>query len=150
MEVNSTLLIQLFLFLSLLAWLSKFLFAPMLKLFEERERRIQGAKLEALELQKQAQKRLEEVEARIHNAQKDAKVALLALQAEGAKFHREVLEAARQQSAQQMRQASEHLKAEIDQLRDELLPVQAELSGQIVNRFLGEPRVMHKIEHTHA
>lgn len=150
MEVNATLLIQLFLFLSLLAWLSKFLFAPMLKLFEERERRIQGAKAEALELQKQAAQRLEEVDARIHAAQKDAKLALLALQAEGAKFHREVLEAARQQSAQQMREASEHLKAEINQLRSELVPTQADLSGQILSRFLGESKVMHKIEHTHA
>lgn len=150
MEVNGTLLIQLFLFLSLLAWLSKFLFAPMLKLFEERERRIQGAKTEALELQKQAQQRLEEVEAKIHAAQKDAKLALLALQAEGAKFHREVLEAARQQSAQQMREASEHLKSEINQLRTELVPAQTELSGQILSCFLGEPKIMHKIEHTHA
>ena len=122
----------------------------MLKLFEERERRIQGAKAEALELQKQAEQRLQEVDARIHHAQKDAKLALLALQAEGAKFHREVLEAARKQSAQQMREASEHLKAEIDQLRTELVPTQADLSGQILSRFLGEPKVMHKIEHTHA
>ena len=150
MEVNATLLIQLFLFLSLLAWLSKFLFAPILKLFDERERRIQGARAEALELQKQAQARLEEVDARIHAAQKDAKLALLALQAEGAKFHREVLEAARQQSAEQMREAQENLKAEVAQIRAELMPVQTDLSKQVLARFLGESQTMHRMEHTHA
>lgn len=150
MEVNATLLIQLFLFLSLLGWLSKFLFAPMQKLFEEREHRIQGARAEALELQKQAQQKLEEVDARIHAAQKDAKHALLLLQAEGARFHREVLEAARQQSAQHMRQAQESLKAEVGKIRAELLPAEADLSQQVITRFLGSSKTMSTMEHTHA
>lgn len=150
MEVNYTLLIQLFLFLSLLGWLSKFLFAPMQKLFEERERRIQGARAEALELQKQAQQRLAEVDARIHAAQKDAKLALLALQAEGARFHREVLEAARQQSATQMRLAHENLRAEVDKLRAELAPVEADLSRQVISHFLGSSKTANNMEHAHA
>ncbi|MEI6805030.1 MAG: ATP synthase F0 subunit B [Myxococcaceae bacterium] len=150
MEVNATLLIQLFLFLSLLGWLSKFLFSPMQKLFEERERRIQGARAEALELQKQAADRLAEVDARIHAAQKDAKLALLALQAEGVRFHREVLEAARLQSAEQMRLAHENLKAEIDKIRAELAPTETDLSNQILNRFLGNSKTAQTMEHTHA
>lgn len=150
MEVNATLLIQLFLFLGLLGWLSKFLFAPMLELFKERERRIQGAKAEALELQKQAQLKLEEVEARVHAAQREAKLALLALQAEGARFHREILELARQQTAEQMRAASENLKAEINKIRTELLPLEANLSQQIMTRLLGSSELAHNMEHTHA
>ena len=70
MEVNSTLLIQLVLFLSLLGLLSHSLFAPILKLFEERERRIAGAQAEAAVLHKQAQAKLEEVERRVHEAQR--------------------------------------------------------------------------------
>lgn len=150
MEVNATLLIQLFLFLSLLAWLSKFLFAPMQKLFEERERRIEGARAEALELQKQAQQRLEEVEDKIHAAQKEAKLALLALQAEGARFHREVLDAARQQSAEQMRQAQEQLHQQVETIRAELLPTQTELSEQVITQLLGSSKPQKNLEQTHA
>jgi len=150
MEVNATLLIQLCLFLGLLGWLSKFLFAPMLCLFEERERRIQGAKTQALELQKQAQQKLEEVDARIHAAQKDARIALMTLQAEGARFHREILEAARQQSAQEMHKAQENLRAEVDKIRSELIPAETDLSKQVIARFLNEPKITHNMEHSHA
>ena len=119
-------------------------------LFEERERRIEGAQLEALELQKQAALRLEEVEARIQAAQKDARLALIALQAEGAKFHREILDAARKESAEQIRAAQADLKAQADQIRQELNSTQGDFSKQVLGRLLGEPKITHNMEHTHA
>ncbi|MBH1989522.1 MAG: ATP synthase F0 subunit B [Myxococcaceae bacterium] len=136
MEVNSTLLVQLFLFLSLLAWLSKFLFAPMQKLFDERERRIEGARIEALRLQKEAQQRLEEVELRIHQAQKEARLALIALQAEGARFHREILDTARKQNAQELKAAQEALHEQIETVRAELLAMQPEISQRVSERLV--------------
>lgn len=150
MEVNGTLLIQLALFLSLLGFLSNFLFSPILKLFEERERRIDGAKQEAGLLSKKAQEKLEEVESRIHAAQREAKQTLFALQAEGARFHREILEAARAETQKRLRESQEDLAQQITRLRGELLDIESDLTAQIVQRLSGESPMISRLEPSHA
>lgn len=150
MEVNSTLLIQLFLFLGLLGFLSQFLFKPIFKLFEERERRIEGARKEAALLNQQAGAKLEEIENRIHLAQREAKQALFNLQAEGARFHREMLDKAHEESQRRLREAQEDLNRQINQLRLELLPTEPILSQQIIRRFLGETSMSRQQESSHA
>ncbi len=151
MEVNSTLLIQLVIFLGLLGVLSRSLFTPMLKLFEERERRIQGAQAEAVELHKQAQAKLEETERRIHDAQREAKQALFDLQAEGARFHREILDKARDETQKRMQEASKELTAQISELRQELSGEQGALSQLVVGKFLSSPfNSKTHMEHSHA
>src|SRR3989338_1513764 len=128
MEVNFTLLIQLLLFIGLLVWLSRVLFKPLLALFEERDRRIQGARLEAEVLQKQAQQKLAEVNARILEAQKEAQRHLNVLQTEGARFYREMVEAAKQQSNAELQKARQRLKIDFEQARTELLGQEMELT----------------------
>jgi F-type H+-transporting ATPase subunit b len=151
MEVNSTLLIQLAIFLSLLGILSRSLFTPMLKLFEERERRIQGAQAEAAELHKQAQAKLEETERRIHAAQREAKQVLFDLQAEGARFHREILDKAREEAQKRMQEASWELAAQVSGLRQELSGEQGPLSQLLVGKFLSSPsNSKAHMEHSHA
>src|SRR5437016_888915 len=49
MELNGTIFLQIFIFLTLLFWLSWSLFATIMRLFDEREKRIDGAKAKALE-----------------------------------------------------------------------------------------------------
>ena len=150
MEVNATLGILLCLFLGLLVWLSKFLFRPMMALFEERERRIEGARAEAQALQREAQQRLEEIEARIQAAQKEARLALLALQAEGARFHREILEAAKKESAEQMRLAQASLKTQAEQIQQSLEGKQEDFSKQVLGRLLADSGPSRRMEQTHA
>ena len=135
MEVNFTLLIQLLLFIGLLVWLSRVLFKPLLALFEERDRRIQGARLEAEVLQKQAQQKLAEVNARILEAQKEAQRHLNVLQTEGARFYREMVEAAKQQSNAELQKARQRLKIDFEQARTELLGQEMELTHQVMGRM---------------
>ena len=54
MEINATILVQIFLVVALLLWLSPTLFAPIMRLFDERERRIFGAKEESLRMNREA------------------------------------------------------------------------------------------------
>ncbi len=122
----------------------------MLKLFEERERRISGARLEAAELQRRAHEKLLEVETRIAAAQREAKKVLAELQAEGARFHRQVLDAAKAEAHKQQATARAELAEQIDRLRGELMPLQADLSKQVINQLIGNPVKGTKMEHSHA
>ncbi|MBL4818165.1 MAG: hypothetical protein JKY15_02890 [Deltaproteobacteria bacterium] len=150
MEVDGTLLIQMALFLGLLGFLSKFLFTPMITLFEERERRIEGARQETIVLQRQAQKNLDEIERRVHEAQREAKQALLELKAEGARFHREVLDKAREDCMQRLRQSQEELRLETERLRKELVPVQLELASLVLGKIVPKADLKIQMEPSHA
>lgn len=76
MEINITLLVQLGLVLLLLGFLSRMLFAPMLAVFEERERRIDGARADAQRLQAQANADFAEVEEKTRASLMKARVVL--------------------------------------------------------------------------
>lgn len=137
MEINATLLVQIVLFLLLFAWLSQFLFAPLLRLFDERERRIEGAREEAVHLSQSAHEKLALVEERVRLAQKDARQVLLALKAEGAEYQRQVLDAARQKAKQKSEEAHQRLLVQVDQTKGELSRDIAQLSQLALNRLLG-------------
>jgi F-type H+-transporting ATPase subunit b len=75
-EVNGTIFIQIILFLSLVLWLSRFLFAPIMRLFDERERRIEGAKEEAARLSQQAEEKAQEFKRLYEEARSNARAFL--------------------------------------------------------------------------
>ena len=120
MEINATLIVQAVFFCLLLAWLSNVLFKPMLALFDEREKRIEGAKAEAERLDAEARKQMQHVEAQIKIAYDDAKLVKNKLSAEADEARKTALEAARQESNAYLKQAQAELAAITSQVAEEL------------------------------
>lgn len=120
MEINATIVVQTALFLFLMLWLSKVVFAPVLRLFDERERRIDGAKSEALALEKTAHDKLQMVEERMRQGQAEARALLLQLKGEGAKIHRELIEHAKEESRKKMDAARQTLLGDMQKARGQL------------------------------
>lgn len=136
MEINATLIVQSILFLLLLTWLSRFLFKPFLKLFDAREKCIDGARLEADELQRAAQKNLELVEVKIRAAQKEARQVLLDLKIEGLQYQRSLLDTARKEARLKIQTAEIDLAKESVSLAAKLLLEVPALSKLAIARML--------------
>jgi F-type H+-transporting ATPase subunit b len=83
-DLDVTLVGQIVLLLVLLAVLKPLLFEPMLKLFEERERRIDGAKLQARRLDEASAGALTKYEAEMQKARSAGNLERDKLRAEGA------------------------------------------------------------------
>ncbi|MBN4077406.1 ATP synthase F0 subunit B [Sulfobacillus acidophilus] len=141
MEINITLLVQIFLFSFLLVWLSQFLFAPLLKVIEEREKRIEGAKKEAENISKIAHEKLTSVEEKVAIAQKQARQSLANLKAEGAAYQRSIIEEAKNEAKGKLELARKDLSEEIKK-NQKILTTQTDiLSEKIVQKLLRNPFV---------
>lgn len=137
MELNATLLLQLALFLGLLAWLSNVLFAPMSKVFDERERRIDGAADEALAMRAGANEKAQLIEEKLAGAQADARVQLNALREQGLKKQRELVETARVKSQARLDTARGELAEAAQSARTDLEKDAEKIASEIVERVLG-------------
>ena len=136
MEINGTLLVELVFFLFLLLWLSKFLFSPMEKLLEEREKRIDGAKKEAIQLQNRAHKSLMEIKETIKKAKLEAQKILSDLREEGLLYQRRIMEEAQDKAREELKVARMALIREVDLVRTNIPQESEELSSLICHKVL--------------
>lgn len=81
MELNGTIFIQIFIFVVALLWLSKSLFEPIIRLFEERDRRISGAKSESEQLLTKAQEKSDQFDREYNKAKEKAREFLAHIKA---------------------------------------------------------------------
>lgn len=137
MEINATLLVLMVLFLLLFAWLPPMLFDPLLALFAERERRIEGAKHQAKVLAHTAEAKLQEVEEKIKVAQKEGRQLLTSLKAEGEAYQRNLLDQARTEAKEKSEVAKTKLKTEIQKVKEQLQKEVAPMADSIVERLAG-------------
>jgi F-type H+-transporting ATPase subunit b len=137
MEINATLLVQLAMFLFLLAFLSRFLFGPLLKLVEEREKRIEGAASEAKLLRASADQAAGTIDEQMAKAHADAKRVLQDLREKGAATEREHVEKARADAAARLEDARAELFAASEDARKRLKAEAATLANDVVARVLG-------------
>jgi F-type H+-transporting ATPase subunit b len=136
MEINATIIVQLAVVLTLMLWLSKVLFAPLMRLFDEREARIQGAKEQAKALEEQGQHKLAYVEERMKVAQREAREMLTGLKAEGAAYHRKLIDSARAEAREKLEAAKQRIQGDLDKARSEMLPLVEENAALLVARFV--------------
>jgi len=136
MEINITLLWQIVVLLLLFVWLSKVLFAPMLAVFEERERRIDGAKREAAQLESEAQNKMEEVQRRVEESMALARSELSNLKNEGLLIQRKMIDDAKHSAKAKMDQASKELRVEMDRTRKDLRVHVQELAHEVLSKVL--------------
>lgn len=135
MEINATLLVQAFFFIVLLTWLSKVLFKPMVALFDEREKRIEGARSQAKTVESQAHEDFEKVNKLIAQAYAEAKVILEKLKNEGSDYHRKVVEKAREEANTDIKKARAKVEQVADSIALELKEMVGPLSTEIAAKL---------------
>ncbi|MDP9148849.1 MAG: ATP synthase F0 subunit B [Myxococcota bacterium] len=136
-DVDLTFLVQLVLFVALTLVLKPVLFDPMLKLFEERERRIDGAKAEARQLDDRSTTALDRYESEIGRARAAATVERDKIRAEGLKREQEVLASVRATTAKVLEDGRRKAVAEADRVRADLKRDAAVLARDLAKRVLG-------------
>ncbi|MGH7293639.1 MAG: ATP synthase F0 subunit B, partial [Polyangiaceae bacterium] len=92
-DVDATFIVQLVLFVILTMILKPVLFDPMLKLFEEREKRIDGAKLQARKIDEKSASALAKYESEMAKARAAAGAERDKIRAEAVKHEQEILAA---------------------------------------------------------
>lgn len=137
MEVNATIIVQAAFFCFLLLWLSPVLFKPMLRLFEEREAQIGGAKKEAARFDEQARQELSRVETQIAKAFDEAKQLKLDMKEEAEDYYRKMVASARSEASKTLHDARQELQIEAakvsSELRAQVEPLAQLLSSTLLN-----------------
>lgn len=137
MELNATILIQAAIVLGLMAWLSPVLFGPLMKVFDEREKRIHGAADEAKARLGSADEKSALVEQKTKEAQAAARVVLNTLRDAAKVKETALLEKARENAGQRLEDARAELFAATETARKSLRDDAKGIADEIVKKVLG-------------
>jgi len=137
-ELNVTLLFQVIGFFVLYLILNTFLYKPVTKLLEERDKNITGAKREAELLEAELQKKLLAYENRLNDTKAKAQEERLRLRQEGLDKERDLLESARKNSLDSIQQAKIKLEKDIQsaitRLKEESKAISKDIAEKILER----------------
>ena len=136
MEVNGTIFVQIFIFLTLLLWLSPTLFAPILRLFDERDRRIFGARDDAKKMTLLAEEKAATFDLEYKKAQMSARETLTELKKQTDGELAIALENVRVRARQRLDLAQVELLAQEEQARKELHQSSELIAHDIVGALL--------------
>jgi len=136
-DFDATFLVQAVLFVGLTLFLKPTLLDPMLKLFEERERRIEGAKLQARRIDEKSAGALAEYEAAMAKARAAANAEREKIRSEGLKHEQEILAKMRAAAAKTVDDGKRAALAEADRARTALKSDAAALAREMAARVLG-------------
>jgi len=128
---------QMVVFAALFFLLQPLLFEPVLRLFEERERRTDGAKAAAREMQEKAGELLRRYEQELEKVHRVAAEERDRMRAESARLEAEEMRAARELSAKIVDEGRERIEEEIHSIRFELGRNAERLARDIAGRVLG-------------
>jgi F-type H+-transporting ATPase subunit b len=128
---------QMVAFSILLIVLKPLLFDPLLKLFEERERRTEGAKLLARRMDERAGELLRRYQTELAAARKAASEERERLRGEGLKIESQILSEARTEVGKVIDEGKARIAREAATLRAELSAKSGELARDIASRVLG-------------
>jgi F-type H+-transporting ATPase subunit b len=136
-DLDLTFVIQVILFVGLTLVLKPVLFDPMLKLFEERERRIDGAKLQARHIDEQSVTALSKYETEMAKARAVANSEREKLRAEAAKRENEILSQVRQTTTRLIEDGKRRTQEEAQRARAGLRASVSGLAGDLATKALG-------------
>jgi F-type H+-transporting ATPase subunit b len=140
-DLDITLVGQIVLLLALLAILKPLLFEPMLKLFEEREKRIDGAKVQARRLDEASAGALTKYETEMQRARAAGNLEREKLRSEGSKEENEILGKVRESTTKALEEGRSKLAAEAREVRRVLERESPALGRELAGRVLG-----HEVE----
>lgn len=136
-DVDLTFVVQLVLFVALTLVLKPILFDPMLKLFEEREKRIDGAKLQARKIDEKSASALGKYEAEMAKARTAAGADRDKIRAEAVKREQEILATVRASSQKVLDDGKRAVHAEADRVRATLRAEAGTMARDLASRVLG-------------
>jgi F-type H+-transporting ATPase subunit b len=129
--------LQMVLFAGLIVVLKPLLLDPVLRVFEERENRTDGAKGAARAMQEQAGELLQRYEQELLRVNRAAAEERDRMRAETARLENEIVSAARASTAKILEQGRNDISKQVDQIRFDLGREAERLSRDIAGRALG-------------
>jgi F-type H+-transporting ATPase subunit b len=136
-DVDLTFLWPIAVFVVLIVVLKPVLFDPMLKLFEERERRIDGAKLAARKMDEASAAALTKYETEMKKARSAGSAEREAQRAEGLKTEHDIVDKVRESTAQTVSIGRKGLQEEAAQARAALQGEAKAIASALASRVLG-------------
>ena len=136
-DFDLTFVAQFLLFATFIVILKPLLFDPLLRVFEERERRTEGAKEQARAMDARAGELLTRYEAELEKVRARASQERERLRAETAKLEAQIMAEARAETARIIREGKEKIAAEVGRMRRELELTKPALAAEIAARVLG-------------
>jgi len=136
-DLDASLLVQVGLFVFLLIVLKPLLFDPMLKLFAEREERIDKVRRKAVKVDKESADALARYEAQMAKAREAANAERDVLRGEGTKKEAETMARVRAQTATTIEQGRVGIGEEAKAARTKLAAESGALAAAIASRVLG-------------
>jgi F-type H+-transporting ATPase subunit b len=138
-DIDATLFILVGVFLFLYIVLRITLFRPVLRVLDERERRIDGAKAEAKAMQERAEGAMSEYEAFVREARSKGAELKAALRQEGQRIERTLLDEVRRETEAQLAQGKAELRSEMERQATALSREAETLARRAAERLLGRP-----------
>lgn len=135
-DFDLTFLAQFVLFAAFITVLKPLLFDPLLKVFEERERRTEGAKKEAREMDAEAGELRTRYEAALEKVRAEAGRDREKQRTEAAALEAKIMAEARVEAARILETGKARIAADVAELKKELDLVRPELAAQIASRIL--------------
>jgi F-type H+-transporting ATPase subunit b len=136
-DFDATFLVQVVLFIALTLTLKPLLFDPMLKVFEERERLIDGAKAQARHLDEKAAGALAHYESELGKARAAGAAEREKVRAEGVKREQEILASVRESTARVLEEGKQTARQDAERARAALRAQSAALAEELAARVLG-------------
>ena len=136
-DLDLTFTLQMLLFAALIVALKPLLFDPVLRIFEERERRTDGARDEARAMQERAGALLEKYEAELSRVGRAAAEEREHMRAETTRLENEILAQARAATTQIMANGRHEIAEQVEKIRFDLGRQSERLARQVAARALG-------------
>ena len=137
LDFDMTFLAQMVIFAIFVIVMKPLLFDPLMKLFEERERRTEGAKVLARRMDERAGELLQRYESELDAVRRTAAEEREKLRAEGQRLEAQILAEARTEVAKIVEEGKRSLQAEKQKVRTELLARSGQIARDIASRVLG-------------
>lgn len=136
-DFDRTFLVQMVLFITLVVVLKPLLFDPILKVFELREERTDGARKSAREMQEKAGELLQRYEREIERVNQVAAVEREKLRSETAKLEAEILTEAREATGKIIEEGRARIDKEVSSIRFDLGRQSERVARELAVRVLG-------------
>lgn len=136
-DLDETFVIQSLLFMALIVALKPLLFEPLLKVFEERERRTDGAREEAREMQRKAGELLRQYESELQRVNHAAQEERDKIRTETTRLEAQILAEARDATAKIIESGRKDIEAQIQKIRFDLGQKSERLATEIAEQVVG-------------
>jgi F-type H+-transporting ATPase subunit b len=136
-DFDALFVVQMLLFMTLVVALKPLLFDPVLKVFEEREKRTDGAREEARQMQRKAGELLVQYEAELKRIGEVAAQERDRIRAETAKLEAQILSEARDATSKTIDQGRRQIAQQVEQIRFDLGKRSEQLARDLATRALG-------------